>query len=56
MTDIMDAIFVHDAHMYIYMKFVNMVKALRENKVMDVYEPKAKPGNPLDMVMGLFKW
>ena len=35
---------------------IDMVKALRENQVMDVYEPKAKPGNPLDMVMGLFKW
>ena len=27
-----------------------------KNQVMDVNEPKAKPGNPLDMVMGLFKW
>ena len=33
---------------------IKLIKSLRENEVMEVYEPKAN--NPVDMVMKLFKW
>ncbi|MBR4513628.1 MAG: hypothetical protein IKO61_01895 [Lachnospiraceae bacterium] len=33
---------------------IELIKSLRENEVMEVYEPKSN--NPVDMVMKLFKW